>query len=279
MSFTKPPIHLQYKAHNLTKWMGEQVQQEYKWRGGKHPETNGIWIWSEIFTHRDWNGDDLAIVLMDTQGILDHKSSTNDCKSIFTLGMLLSSVYCFNVKNNVEEDKLQFLEFCMNYAQLAMKNSDGKVFQRLLFIVRDWQNTSDHGFGLSTEFVDDLLAEQAEQTSQMHEIRRQIRKSIDVCSAFLMPYPGKCVSQDENFQGDLTFIQQNFIKPVETLVPLILAPQHLIIKRVNGEKIRFARFATLLKTYVGLFNSDELPSPQSFLRVSRRRGDKSRLSY
>lgn len=261
-------IDLQYKTHDIRNWMGENVQQGFKWRGGKNPETNGIWIWSEIFTHNCGNGDKIAIILMDTQGIFDHKSSSKDCTSIFSLGMLLSSVYCFNVSQNVEEDKLQFLDLCMNYARLAMKDSHKKVFQNLLFVVRDWQNSSDHGFGFSEDFVKDLLTQSDKQTPEMRELRVQIAKSIDDINAFLLPHPGKSVSQNQNFQGDLMSVNQNFVKQVETLGPSILAPHRLTVKQINGEKISVARFIQLLKTYVDLFGSDKLPTPKSLLMVS-----------
>lgn len=51
--------------------MGEEKESinlhgGFKWRGGKNPETNGIWMWSEIFTHDYENGDKIAIILLDT---------------------------------------------------------------------------------------------------------------------------------------------------------------------------------------------------------------------
>lgn len=251
--------------------MGENVQQGFKWRGGKKPETNGIWVWSEIFTHREWNGDKLAIILMDTQGIFDNESSTNDCTSIFALSMLLSSVQCFNVLRNVEEDKLQFLELCMNYAQLAMKDShDVAVFQNLLFIVRDWQNSEEHDFGYCMEFVNDLLTENANQTPEMRELRNQTCKSINNIEAFLMSHPGKCMSQNKNFNGDLKSINQDFVEQVETLVQSICAPQNLTVKRINGEKMRVEQFTTLLRKYVDLFKDGERPEPKAIWMVITR---------
>lgn len=249
--------------------MGENVQQEFKWRGGKNPETSGMWIWSEIFTHgMQWNGDKLAIILMDTQGIFDNESSIKDCISIFGISMLLSSVHCFNVMRNVDEDKLQFLELCMNYARLSMNDSRNTAFQKLLFIVRDWQNSKEHQFGYSKEFVDDLLAANDSQTPKMRELREQTRKSIEDIEAFMMPHPGKGVSQDKNFNGDLKNVSGSFIKQIQELVPSIFAPEKLTVKRINGEKIRVAQFTTLLKNYVDLFRSDELPEPKTILMVS-----------
>lgn len=102
----------------------------------------------------------------------------------------------------------------------------------------------------------------------MSELRKQTRKSIEDIKAYLMPHPGKCVSQDKNFIGDLTNINQNFKNQIQTLVPSIFAPANLTVKQINGEKIRVAQFATLLKKYVNLFGSDKLPEPKTILMVS-----------
>lgn len=248
--------------------MGENVQQGFKWRGGSKPETNGIWIWSEIFSHDFENGDKVAIILLDTQGIFDHKSSMKDCISIFAISMLLSSVLCYNVMYNVEEDKLQYLQYFMNYAQFAMNDSCKKAFHKLLFIVRDWPHIDDHEFGYSNDFVNDLLAENAKQTNEMLELRKQLRKSIEHIEAFLMPYPEDMISGCEHFTGDVVQIDSDFIESVKILAPSIFAPENLIPKQLNGRGIRVNDFMANIETFVNLFNSDELPEPQSILKVS-----------
>lgn len=251
----------------MSNWIGNSVKQGFKWRGGKDPETNGIWIWPDVFTHDFENGDRVAIILLDTQGIFDHTSSMKDCVSIFAISMLLSSVLCYNVTQNVEEDKLQHLQFFTNYAQLAMKDSSKKAFQKLLFIVRDWQFVCDHDFGYSKEFVDDLLAENAKQTNDMRQLRKQIQESIDDINAFLLPYPEEMLSNAEHFTGDIDQIDSDFIENVKHLAPSILAPENLIIKRVNSRKVNVEDFVANIQTFVNLFNSDELPEPQSILNV------------
>lgn len=241
------------------------MEQGFEWRSGTKPQTNGIWIWSEIFTHNLENGDKLAIIVMDTQGIFDHTKNMKDCISTFAISMLLSSVLCYNVMQNVEEDKLQHLQFFMNYAQL--KESSEKTSQKLLFIVRDWPWICDHGFGYSKDFVDDIFAENNRQTSKMRELRKQLRESIEDLNAFLMPHPGSTVSEGEHFTGDVQQIDSDFIDHVKVLVPSIFSPENLIVKQINGENIRVADFVTYIKSFVDFFNSDELPEPQTNWKV------------
>lgn len=64
-------------------WIGKYKQEDelkgFKWRSGKCPETNGIWMWSEIFKYESPKGDKMAIIVLDTQGIFDNKCTLKDC--------------------------------------------------------------------------------------------------------------------------------------------------------------------------------------------------------
>lgn len=258
---------LQYKTHNLKNWIGDRVEKGFSWLGGKKHHTVGIWMWSEIFTHEFENGERVAIILMDTQGLFDNESTMNDCISIFAISMLLSSIQCYNLMRNVEENNLQHLQLFTQYAQLAMKESQETPFQRFLFLIRDWPYPVDNEYGYSQEFVDYHLAENDKQTPDMRKLRQQIRKSIRHIGAFLMPDPGKFVIRDQNFSGEIEKIDEDFIKYVKDLVPSICAPDKLVVKQINGEPVRMAQFIKYVRSYVGIFGSGELPKARSVLEV------------
>lgn len=105
----------QYKKHDITDWIGEQKSSSelngFKFRGGRKPETIGIWIWSEVFTHDYPNGEKVAIILLDTQGIFDSRSSVRDYTTIFSLSMLLSSVSCYNIMKIFKRTICNILSF------------------------------------------------------------------------------------------------------------------------------------------------------------------------
>lgn len=227
--------------------------------------TTGIWMWSEIFTHDCDNGDKLAIILLDTQGIFDDESTTKDYTATFAISTMMSSVQCYNVMQNVQEDDLQHLELFTEYGRLAMQQTDEKPFQNLLFIVRDWPYSQQHKFGNGKEFIDIKLAGNDKQSTEMKELRNRIRQSFEKIDAFLMPYPGSDVAE-----GRLTDVQQidpRFIENVKELVPSLFAPGKLIVKKINGQKMRARDFITYLQAYVDVFNSDTLPEPKSVLMV------------
>lgn len=86
----------QYKVHDVSDWIGEQKDIDrldgFVFKSGRVRETTGIWMWSEIFTHDFDNGDKVAIILLDTQGIFDLKSSLKEFTTIFALSTMFSSV-------------------------------------------------------------------------------------------------------------------------------------------------------------------------------------------
>lgn len=228
-------------------------------------------MWSEVFTHQYENGDRVAILLIDTQGIFDSKSSVRDCITVFALSALLSSVQCYNLMQNVREDDLQHLELFMEYGRLALDQSNEKPFQKLLFIIRDWPYAFENNYGMADgqKVINDFLAESTDQTLEMQHLRTRIRSTFAQIHAYLMPHPGFIVSQGNNFTGDLHQISTEFIKYVKDLVPAIFAPDNLVVKKINGQKIRARDLIQYLQAYTNVFTGNTLPEPKPILMVRR----------
>lgn len=241
----------------------------FNWRGGSKPETQGIWMWSDIFTHDYENGEKVAIVLLDTQGLFDGKTTTKEDVTIFAMSTMLSSLQCFNILHSIREDDLQHLEVFTKYGEFALKQSNQTAFQSLLFIVRDWPFAIDYSYGLQKHFVNDLLAESDEQSIEMRQLRGNIKKSVREIDAFLMPYPGRDVARG-TFNGDIQNIDPEFGQYVKVLAISILAPENLVVKEINGQKLKARDLVYYMQTYNDLFNGDSLPKPRSWLDVCHK---------
>lgn len=263
----------QYKKHDVSDWIGERDNHvdlnRFRYRGGRKPDTNGIWIWSELFTHDFENGEKVAIVLFDTQGIFDNRTGMREVVAVFAVSMMLASVQCYNVSQNIQEDDIQHLELFTEFGRLVLQQSDEKPFQTMLFIVRDWQNASEIPFGDGKQYIDEQLAMTEEQTEDMHSLRRRIKSSFDTINAYLLPHPGPKVANGVDINGDLRQIEAEFVTHVKQLVPLILAPENLVRKKINGQNVRCRDLVTYMQSYVNVFNSNTLPKPQSVLDVSQ----------
>ena len=124
--------------------MGEEDESlaGFSWRSGSVRDTTGIIIWNDVFLHTDDDtGEDIAIILMDTQGLFDNETTPIDNSRIFALGTLISSIQVLNLSGVIQEDQLQYLQFATEFANHAVKNCHSiteKPFQNLMFLIRDW---------------------------------------------------------------------------------------------------------------------------------------------
>jgi atlastin len=93
-------------------WMGnaDTPLSGFSWKSGSTRDTTGIIIWSDVFLHEQSTGEKIAIILMDTQGLFDSKTSPADNSRIFALGTLMSSVQIVNLNGVIQEDQLQYLQ-------------------------------------------------------------------------------------------------------------------------------------------------------------------------
>lgn len=247
MSETCVSSNSQYVKHDISDWIGEKSNSSeligFQWRGGKNATTSGIWMWSEVFTHDFENGDKVAIILLDTQGIFDTHTSIEECTTIFGLTTMLSSVQMFNVKEQIQEDDLQHLDLFTGYANYVHQQSNEKAFQKIIFVVRDWPFPQDNSYGWDDQkLIDEIMGSNPARTIKMRELRERISSSFQEIDAFLMPYPGSIVASGNRFTGDLKQIDPEFIKYVKVLVPGIFSPENLVIKKINEHNVRARDF-------------------------------------
>ncbi len=71
---------------------GSSISSSFAWRGGQERQTTGIWAWSEPFIRKcQASGSDMAIILIDTQGMFDSETSMSLTAQIFGLSTFVSS--------------------------------------------------------------------------------------------------------------------------------------------------------------------------------------------
>lgn len=227
-------------------------------------------MWSEVYTYDLENGEKVAILIVDTQGIFDNQINLRDCMNIFAFSMLFSSIQCYNVLSNVQEDDLNHLELFTEIGRTALQQGNQIPFQKLLFLVRDWPNPQEIPYGLKGGqfFVDNqILAENDEQTPDMRRLRTRIRSSFEKIQAFLLPHPGLIVAQGGKFFGDLDDISEDFREYVKKLVTDVVAPGDLTVKKINGQKVRARDLVKYLEAYVDTLNNAKLLNANNILEV------------
>ncbi|CAJ0960195.1 unnamed protein product, partial [Mesorhabditis belari] len=101
-------------------------------RGFKR-HTKGIMVWPKVFDRQDKDGNQLAVILMDTQGTFDTSSNIADSAIIFAISLLMSSIKIFNTKSQIDAQDLDALNMFIAFSQ----RTEERVGQHFLIMVRD----------------------------------------------------------------------------------------------------------------------------------------------
>lgn len=273
---------LRYLQRNgIDNWMGDEEEDlvGFPWRGGADRETTGIMMWSKPFLVKLSSGEEVAVLLMDTQGAFDSTSTVKDCATVFAISTLTSSVQVYNISSNLQEDNLQHLQLFTDYGCLAMDRMDGeKPFQRLEFLIRDWSYPYDHEYGDGEQFLRKRLAVDETKHEELRRTRQQISDCFERLGCFLMPYPGKIVATNPRFKGKLKDIDDEFKEYLSILVPRLLAPKNLLVKSINGSDLTCRELLEYFKSYMKVFAAGELPEPKTMLQATAEANNRAAVA-
>ncbi|CAH1102878.1 unnamed protein product [Psylliodes chrysocephalus] len=254
---------------NTSEWVGSEDAplEGFSWKGGSERDTTGILMWSEVYTTELSTGEKVAVLLIDTQGTWDSKSTVKECATIFALSTMLSSVQIYNLSSNIQEDDLQHLQLFTEYGRLALADSGTTPFQRLQFLVRDWRFPYEAPYGAvgGQQILQKRLEVNEHQHNELQSLRRHISSCFTEIACFLMPHPGIKVATSPTFDGRLAEIDSEFKDNLRILVPMLLAPENLVLKKINGDKVKVRDFVQYCKSYMQIYEGNELPEPKSML--------------
>ncbi|XP_023340879.1 atlastin isoform X1 [Eurytemora carolleeae] len=239
-------------------------------RGGSERDTTGILMWSEVFLVKTPFGKEVAVALMDTQGSFDKSSTVRDTATIFALSLMTSSVLVYNLFNNIQEDDLQHLHYFTEYGRLALEDSGEVPFQRLQFLVRDWQYAYEEAYGEKggQNILDKQLKIDEKQHTELQALRSNLTSCFSEMSCFLLPHPGKHVATNPNFKGELKDIDEEFLAYLQEFMPLLLSPRNLVIKSQGGKEVKTKEIIQFFKSYIDVFRGNSMPEPKSMLEVT-----------
>ena len=123
--------YLQFGSAHPGNWIEQTLSKAFIWRAGTQRVTAGIQIWSDVFPIRKPDGSEVAVLLLDVQGLFDDQTSTRNDALLFAFSTLLSSVNMFNVKSTLGGDTFQFWQTFLECARLSVSEGDGQVQQQL----------------------------------------------------------------------------------------------------------------------------------------------------
>ena len=261
--------------NNKANWMGgsDEPLTGFSWKSGGTRDTTGIILWSDVFLETNEIGENLAIILMDSQGLFDSKTSPADNSRIFALGTLISSVQIFNLNDVIQENQLQYLQLATDYAKLAaMDNRQSfeiKPFQKLLFLIRDWNYPDDQPYGFvgGNSYLKKNLKVENNQHESLKSVREYIFTSFQDITCCLLPHPGSSVTRS-NYDGSWSKMDEDFKNELKTLIETLLDPKKLVIKKINNQELSAADLKNYIEVYFRVFQSNDIVGAQSLYELT-----------
>ena len=273
--FLRYLTHRESSSSNDTVWHDQKTslgrQDGFHWRGGSERDTTGIWMWNKPFYLPHSSGT-IVVLLVDTQGMFDNETTMSLTSSIFGLSTLISSYQIYNVDKHIREDNLQQLALFSEYGRTAVgkcNNGDRKPFQKMEFLVRDWQNFDDEEDieACETEmkkYLVDVVANHAD-ANDLRDTRDQINTCFEDVSCFLMPHPGKAVTK-KKYSGDISVVDPSFKRFIDHYCERVF--ENVIAKSgIHGRELTAFELGVYIEAYAKLFEAgaDSFPKATTWL--------------
>ncbi|CAO1444180.1 unnamed protein product [Diamesa hyperborea] len=249
---------------NKDGWMGssEESLTGFSWKSGSKRDTSGIIIWSDVFLHTNEKDEKVAIVLMDTQGLFDVKTLSNEGSIILALGTMLSSIQILNLFRDIHDIHLKFLQFAITYAKIAADDDSSNLFQNFWFLIRDWYCPADYEFGIEggRNYLKNVLDMKGKKDmSDIVDIRKYIKSTFERLNCCLMPYPEKTVATEKNYVGSWGKMDKEFKETIEICIPQILSPKNLVLKKICNKFVNCYEMKEFIESFFTLYQSDNMP--------------------
>lgn len=233
-------------------WDRHVAVEGFSWRSGSERDTTGIWLWNEPFLVKRSQGDEVAVLLMDTHGMSDSDTAVQDYMKMFLFSALISSVQIYNITHNIQEDDLQRLQMCVESGRMALgKGGIETLFQRLVLVVRDWSFSSEAPYGEEggTKMLNQRLKAYDKQPTERKSLRESIRSAFSAFDCFLLPHPGIQVATAISAEGPTLKLEKDFRDSIEVLVRSVLNPDSLSLKIHRGQEITCKDLSCLMEAY------------------------------
>jgi len=247
----------------------------FSWRSGTKRDTTGIIMWSDVFLHTiDRTGERIAIFVMDTQGLFDNDSTPTDNSRIFGIGTVISSIQVLNLLNRVQEDQLQYLQFAAEFTKFTALQEDelnGKPFQNLTFLIRDWNNDEEYEFGIeggNRYFEEQVLKITPTQEPELRSVRESIKSSFENIGCCLLPHPGMAVVRRKNYDGKWSEMEEDFVNELKKVIEYLLLPENMVLKKINSQELTGKEIRTYIDQYFELFKSNDIPPTMTIYEMT-----------
>ena len=239
-----------------------------------NPCTKGIWIYNKPIDFRTSEGEDIALLIIDSEGLGAFDEDANHDTKIFMLAVLLSSYFIYNSVGSIDENALNNISLVLNLTKnLQVRSTDSEsdveelanYFPTFLWVLRDFSlqliDTSGNTI-TSKEYLENSLLPQ-KGVSDAIEAKNRVRKLVKHffrdrdCFALIRP------SEDEkslqNLQNvDERSLRPEFLRQSAQLNKMIF--RKVKPKSLNGKILTGKMLAGIAMAYVEAINKGAIPT-------------------
>ncbi|XP_077975390.1 kinesin-1 heavy chain-like [Styela clava] len=242
-------------------WIGDEETAAvggFDWKSGKYDGTKGINVWGKPYVVKRSDGQEVAVVLMDTQGLVENKSHN---VKLFTLSAIASSIQILNLKDLIQENDMDILEYCAELGRLSSRRNCNKdlQLQSLLMLVRDWINDDEHPYGLSGG---ESYLNAKDAGSKVNKVKNQLCEAFKDFNCFLLPHPGVTVLRAHKLNGKNKELEADFLDEIKNFCESLLHPDKLVIKMSGSKPMTSQKFVNLMMAFDEMISGKELPSAE-----------------
>lgn len=284
----------------------DHVPKGFKTGRGVDSTTIGILMWPKPFIVKDNNGQEVAILLLDTQGCFDNNADQKESALIFSVSAQLSDLLIFNVEKDILRDRdLQFMNFFLDYAKHLNKagnnssvtnNTDNQnnnncnneipitdqsyyaKFNRLMILLRDFPCDPNYPYGYYDEWDKPSGANKNYKFERINDSSLEsdeikISDCYEHISCFLMPIPDLKI-QNGNFRGRVSEMGNDFRKMLDRFINVILTGPVFSAKKLQNQLITAVEFKDYVNTLAKYILENEAPDIMNLLQLHTQYANK-----
>ena len=227
--------------------------------------TKGIWMWNKPV----YINSKIDAVLLDTEGLGSAERTTNTDIKIFSIAILLSSLFIYNWIGTISEYTLEDLDLVCNLTEHIhvnkSKSESGlefhQFFPSFLWVLRDFYHELEPGH-TSRDYLESCLEQVSGSTDDIIR-KNKIRESI---TRFFKDRDWYTLIRPLNEEERLAHIESEnyedlkpeFITQMNTLIQKIYTKAKP--KIINSKVLNSSMFLGLTLEYVDSLNSEKTPT-------------------
>jgi hypothetical protein len=219
--------------------------------------TKGIWMWSEPLLVKNKDGEDVNVVVLDTEGSGAPSADASHDARISSLGLLLSSYFVYNSVGRIDDSALSALS-TVTHVTSEMRAEDAGEMPGFLWVLRDFalQLTSVDGGDTvdSNTYMEEALA--GEKQDARSHLRNYFKNRG--CATLIRPVMEESDLQNLNTLGDAS-LRSEFLEAAVDLRNRILSSTANRPMQHNETMLSGGMLGALVERYVKDVNAGSVP--------------------